>query len=180
MNTGVEGVSIHAPTRGATRRRTNAGTNVVVSIHAPTRGATCIAFKEVLDCKFQFTRPRGARLDGGWLVPVLTQVSIHAPTRGATKNEPRLRREGLVSIHAPTRGATRIDAWESRLADVSIHAPTRGATAFLWHEYGRWRCFNSRAHEGRDAMFPDDYEIVVVSIHAPTRGATRGFYYWFH
>ena len=62
---GGEGVSIHAPTRGATiavRPRLHSD---VVSIHAPTRGAT-LARQE----------------DGG--VP---GVSIHAPTRGATLTE---------------------------------------------------------------------------------------------
>ena len=36
-------VSIHAPTRGATRNKRKASTNRVVSIHAPTRGATRIS-----------------------------------------------------------------------------------------------------------------------------------------
>ena len=54
-----------------------------VSIHAPTRGATC-RFRILLQrVKFQFTRPRGARLR---FVPLNRKVvvSIHAPTRGAT------------------------------------------------------------------------------------------------
>ena len=56
------GVSIHAPTRGATVARPDRQRIGVVSIHAPTRGATVYA-------------P---------LVPSTQRVSIHAPTRGAT------------------------------------------------------------------------------------------------
>ena len=55
-------VSIHAPTRGATRWDPLRARRRAVSIHAPTRGAT----SDKLDCRH----------------PI--QVSIHAPTRGAT------------------------------------------------------------------------------------------------
>ena len=59
---GGVGVSIHAPTRGATRPRRVPHHQTLVSIHAPTRGAT---------------DGLGAGIDAGL-------VSIHAPTRGAT------------------------------------------------------------------------------------------------
>ena len=55
-------ISIHAPTRGATRSQTCDGADAHISIHAPTRGATQ---KELQSCS----------------IPV---ISIHAPTRGAT------------------------------------------------------------------------------------------------
>ena len=58
-------ISIHAPTRGATRGRGGIAAVHHISIHAPTRGAT---FK------------------GNWLVCPLI-ISIHAPTRGATAME---------------------------------------------------------------------------------------------
>ena len=57
-------VSIHAPTRGATRVYSIAGVKKGVSIHAPTRGAT------------------SSHHVGAWL----RTVSIHAPTRGATND----------------------------------------------------------------------------------------------
>ena len=130
-----------------------------VSIHAPTRGATAGYVDTAPVDKFQSTRPRGARrrapaadLDKGG-------VSIHAPTRGATgfpctfpdvakRFNPRAHagRDGnnvpvlgkaLVSIHAPTRGATITNLIRQSPYAVSIHAPTRGATpgrglGFLW------------------------------------------------
>jgi len=54
-------VSIHAPARGATRRKAGIGGNLHVSIHAPARGATSIVARPVAGSLFQSTRPRGAR-----------------------------------------------------------------------------------------------------------------------
>ena len=55
-------VSIHAPTRGATKDNPPPFCFIVVSIHAPTRGATPLYLIYIYHCL----------------------VSIHAPTRGAT------------------------------------------------------------------------------------------------
>ena len=55
-----------------------------VSIHAPTGGATAKRSRFFSHCPFQFTRPRGARL-GVDLAQVGDLVSIHAPTGGATE-----------------------------------------------------------------------------------------------
>ena len=55
-------VSIHAPTQGATSRRSSTAGRSEVSIHAPTQGATALAFASA--CR--------------------AAVSIHAPTQGAT------------------------------------------------------------------------------------------------
>ena len=56
------GISIHAPTRGATASSASVSPGSNISIHAPTRGATN-----------QLVR----------VVDIL-EISIHAPTRGAT------------------------------------------------------------------------------------------------
>ena len=77
-------VSIHAPTRGATRCKIDQSLRHRVSIHAPTRGATA----QVV------------------MIELFIKVSIHAPTRGATCLDNILRPPCQVSIHAPTRGAT--------------------------------------------------------------------------
>ena len=79
------GVSIHAPTRGATLKQINAEIDKTVSIHAPTRGATTDARPIITQCSvFQSTRPRGARQVGIGRAHCKLKVSIHAPTRGAT------------------------------------------------------------------------------------------------
>ena len=67
------GVSIHAPTRGATQESLKQSKHFEVSIHAPTRGATYVAYFPVVN---------------------LFRVSIHAPTRGATINI-----AALLSMH---------------------------------------------------------------------------------
>ena len=77
-------VSIHAPTRGATKSIDDINRLKQVSIHAPTRGATLRKLAQLR----------------------AFQVSIHAPTRGATKCHFRFLPKHTVSIHAPTRGAT--------------------------------------------------------------------------
>ena len=58
-------ISIHAPTRGATKEIKAAEQMDVISIHAPTRGATI---------------PLSNHSHG-------IIISIHAPTRGATSRE---------------------------------------------------------------------------------------------
>ena len=55
------GVSIHAPTWGATSVSCAGGSTYAVSIHAPTWGATCKIIHNLLSKQFQSTRPRGAR-----------------------------------------------------------------------------------------------------------------------
>ena len=81
----IDYVSIHAPTRGATRKLVKHDDSIkqfqsthphgvrpsrptivkfprTVSIHAPTRGATLIATVRHLDDLFQSTHPHGVRL----------------------------------------------------------------------------------------------------------------------
>ena len=167
-------VSIHAPTRGATRPKADPPGAGGVSIHAPTRGAT----------------------EAGRADPRKNEVSIHAPTRGATSHRQPHTLIAAVSIHAPTRGATNrgeVDAIHVLFQSTRPRGARRFRTSFLRGQ----RCFNPRAHAGRDpvssrerknAMFqstrprgarratvptsaqPGRHD---VSIHAPTRGATE-------
>ena len=77
-------VSIHAPTRGATARLLCPRITGAVSIHAPTRGATSFCYLYIAFHVFQSTHPRGVRLAFPYEHDQVLQVSIHAPTRGAT------------------------------------------------------------------------------------------------
>ena len=81
--------------------------DIAVSIHAPTRGATRGRISGIhVHYTFQSTHPHGVRLKvvkGRYDYA----VSIHAPTRGATQFQSLVAMiVALVSIHAPTRGAT--------------------------------------------------------------------------
>ena len=55
-----------------------------VSIHAPTRGATKADEQHLRIRRFQSTPPRGGRPDRRHAAEFTEDVSIHAPTRGAT------------------------------------------------------------------------------------------------
>ena len=99
-------ISIHAPTRGATKPLAQPGQfpgfqstlpqgerllpvlliviNFDISIHAPTRGATDIPGHIHILCGFQSTLPQGERQDTVVTNKPILVISIHAPTRGAT------------------------------------------------------------------------------------------------
>jgi len=141
--------------------------------------------------KFQFTRPRGARLDApeAWL-PIRSFNS-----RAHAGRDTRDREVLLVDWFQFTRprGARPLayikalfyDCFNSRahagrdwrraaavlFESVSIHAPTRGATRGSGPRHAGSR-FNSRAHAGRDVGAVVPPAQLGVSIHAPTRGAT--------
>ena len=55
-------------------------------------------------------------------------ISIHAPTWGATKRSNNNITNYIISIHAPTWGATNKVLIEIDKGKISIHAPTWGAT----------------------------------------------------
>ena len=99
-----------------------------ISIHAPTRGATKCNTKHIMH--MDNFNPRSHKGSDGTMLLLRVQmiISIHAPTRGATLAECAEFEEKRISIHAPTRGATiyLTDATSGRT--ISIHAPTRGAT----------------------------------------------------
>ena len=82
----IHHISIHAPTRGATFFSSCCFLHIYISIHAPTRGATQILrFFSNLAYLFQSTLPREERLRGdGFVLEQGYNISIHAPTRGAT------------------------------------------------------------------------------------------------
>ena len=124
----VPNVSIHAPTRGATRKGFDAlQKGFRVSIHAPTRGATKMDPSPIVPFKFQSTHPHGVRLSNS-----------------------------LRSIHVlcfNPRTHTGCDIVKHNILshkNVSIHAPTRGATGIFAGVNHIISCFNPRTHTGCD------------------------------
>ena len=84
-----QGVSIHAPVRGATLRIDKRCNLIAVSIHAPVRGATpSPASEKPLTRRFQSTPPCGGRHGEDHEQVLAEMVSIHAPVRGATLRLP--------------------------------------------------------------------------------------------
>ena len=149
-----EDVSIHAPTRGATKTRQFYGRMELVSIHAPTRGATWDKF----------------------IANLKPSVSIHAPTRGATLSTSPTPSNLIVSIHAPTRGATLALARIS-LRKCCFNPRTHtGCDLQAVIEFLENHKFQStHPHGVRPAHSVLRYSSGRVSIHAPTRGATHIF-----
>ena len=77
---------------------------VMVSIHAPTRGATrcpCAWWK--LDLRFN-PRPHARGDSGNGNIDFECRVSIHAPTRGATRKRHVIRRSSSFNPRPHARG----------------------------------------------------------------------------
>ena len=79
-------ISIHTPTKGATRILSQKRFYDYISIHTPTKGATDIGSAKFTFTLFQSTLPRRERR-----IPVRDMlgdvvISIHTPTKGATGN----------------------------------------------------------------------------------------------
>ena len=126
------GISIHAPTWGATGGGSAGNVLRAISIHAPTWGATEYPDNpHVVTDEFQSTHPRGVRLltnFGSRHVGFLFQ-STHP--RGVRPPNPSTPPAWKISIHAPTWGATQLDLGVGRVLHISIHAPTWGATLMI-------------------------------------------------
>ena len=99
-------VSIHAPTKGATKKLQRFFRWTMVSIHAPTKGATPASPVRLSMCSRFNPRSHEGSDEKDKNIATIPVVSIHAPTKGATQD--RLKSFALpgVSIHAPTKGAT--------------------------------------------------------------------------
>ena len=193
----------------------------MVSIHAPTRGATrCPPCTRFLNCcfnprthtgcdiqkrstssqshLFQSTHPHGVRPTTSAFISVAALVSIHAPTRGATFVHIFGFRLDVGFNPRTHTGCDTRGNQSYHITLVSIHAPTRGATwrpiVLVFARVG----FNPRTHTGCDAShrgrfgqaegFQSTHPHGVrrlhshslsghtrVSIHAPTRGATISY-----
>ena len=122
-------VSIHVPTRGATRQWPIVQHHRRVSIHAQHEG-----------------RRAFCGLCGGHHL-----VSIHAPTRGATYADWfRMRYRWMFQSTPLHEGRRNKPARAYTRRPVSIHAPTRGATYADWFRMRyRWMFQSTPLHEGR-------------------------------
>ena len=123
--------------------------------------------------KFQFTRPRGARLSSNSPLPAVDRFNSRAREgRDGQKTAPFFQmlrfnsraREGRDGAARPRSGRSicfNSRAREGRDARDDLVGVFQGG-------------FNSRAREGRDLpTWREDLRAGFVSIHAPARGATR-------
>ena len=171
-------ISIHAPPRGATRkkdqknlekalfqftplregRRPFRGREVLfrrISIHAPPRGATKESRRaSPVALQFQFTPLREGRLDGGE-IRLTAEAFQFTPLREGRRSDQEQPSGGnSISIHAPPRGATTPPEAVEATPAISIHAPPRGATA-TWRKSSCSRTyFISRPSARGDEIVP--------------------------
>ena len=142
-----------------------------VSIHAPTGGATAVAKKIEGGAKCFNSRAHGGRDRSAMSATRRFMVSIHAPTGGATRALIDANFAKRVSIHAPTGGATAAERFDLRSHFVSIHAPTGGATRTPECAEAKFT-FQFTRPRGARPNGNDSFGSAKVSIHAPTGGAT--------
>ena len=167
----MAGVSIHAPTWGATMIQCRFIQRTLVSIHAPTWGATdhraCSAHS------YRGFNPRShmGSDDNDPDHHDLKRVSIHAPTWGATQRTYQDVKQHRVSIHAPTWGATQAQARQRKDGKFQSTLP-HGERLSAYHQAYVCNRFNPRSHMGSDLLLYPLVYARYVSIHAPTWGAT--------
>ena len=188
-----------------------------ISIHAPTRGATRIIAVVQTRTIFQSTLLQEERQDGyfsDFFTRLFQSTLLQEERRFATF---KILSGFLISIHAPTRGATTRNSIHRTTSYISIHAPTRGATASAFLRTTQRQYFNPRSYKRSDInkrfskirncnfnprsykrsdigddknekllcyFNPRSYKrsdpgkknkvfLHTISIHAPTRGATK-------
>ena len=123
-----KGISIHAPTNGATESRT--AFNLRWSFQSTLRRTERPYLYQHIPQPGHFNPRSDERSDMQSTGKMAQQtISIHAPTNGATQLQTSTWETFGISIHAPTNGATQM--WIMINASpifISIHAPTNGAT----------------------------------------------------
>ena len=189
-----QGISIHAPPRGATCRGLYFLYRPPISIHAPPRGATCGSCFSKLTDIFQFTPLReGRRSQASHRIPpddfnsrpsargdpalhYCTHPCDNFNSRPSARGDIRFKSTifpSRISIHAPPRGATPLlFPVGNYFTPISIHAPPRGATRWLYTQPSFSRHFNSRPSARGDDCQRVQPILPFISIHAPPRGAT--------
>ena len=145
------GISIHAPVKGATDPRIACSPDVHISIHAPVKGATRYFNRTLIG----------------------NDISIHAPVKGATllsnstlytslHFNPRSREGSDVYMPFHGRGIQYFNPRSREGSDcvspckrntvsrISIHAPVKGATYHIDGKRQQLEYFNPRSREGSD------------------------------
>ena len=143
---GDEGVSIHAPVRGATLGRISYSTGRQCFNPRTRTGCDRTQTLEA-QCHrlFQSTHPYGVRRTTGKHIFHAIRVSIHAPVRGATYNSPSIVRHS-TGFNPRTR---------------------TGCDRRMFREQNPAPGFNPRTRTGCDWEVTDLRQRAVVSIHAP-------------
>ena len=188
-----EYISIHAPPRGATRRRLGSAGQLYFNSRPSARGDFAVLMGCVSVMLFQFTplregrpspmhqpytssahfnsRPSARGDTSAGRKFTRQRISIHAPPRGATFKFRKEKNNEHISIHAPPRGATPRPAGYLSNLLISIHAPPRGATSEKVRNSKECDDFNSRPSARGDGYPPRS---VAVACDFNSRPSARG------
>ena len=147
----------------------------MVSIHAPTRGATKTSIILPLPKWFQSTHPHGVRHT--FLFCTQNPKGFNPRTHTGCDRLVKIIISGNTCFNPRTHtGCDNKQKYAIAKFAVSIHAPTRGATFSRLARHRKGQSFNPRTHTGCDERPIMKLPTGLVSIHAPTRGATAAGY----
>ena len=166
-------ISIHAPTRGATRRGGQLRYIVYISIHAPTRGAT--GKNENMSAIIVDFNPRSHERSDCTVGLLGVALCVYFNPRSHERSDwktCRKLRTSWISIHAPTRGATYFSECHTFIIEFQSTLPREERHACSLQK-SNLNYFNPRSHERSDKDSIATYFKLRISIHAPTRGATK-------
>ena len=122
---------------------------ICVSIHAPTRGATKMVCR--VDYRGCFNPRTHEGCDSGDAMPDIKAIGFNPRTHEGCDRDNRIGNHlAVVSIHAPTRGATEL-SWKQLIALMFQSTHPRGVRHRQPRRGSRRVCFNPRTHEGCDA-----------------------------
>ena len=121
-------ISIHAPTRGATRSNGTIKQRPRFQSTLPRGERLKLCYYNIIRKRFQSTLPRGERQDERWNRLQDRRNFNPRSHEGSDRQVTPKNIGNIISIHAPTRGATFMELLHGEKDGISIHAPTRGAT----------------------------------------------------
>ena len=124
------GISIHAPAKGATHNFFVLDGSLSISIHAPAKGATTVGAKE----------------------PQKQEISIHAPAKGATKVENKFKQMHRFQSTLPRRERLYFLLYSTQPCGFQSTLPRRsdGSSSSVFADC---KDFNPRSREGSDGFW---------------------------
>ena len=103
----TQSISIHTPTKGATKHLMMVSWSYVnFNPHSHEGSDNDDEYQWIPESRFQSTLPRRERHGDKVLIVQINDISIHTPTKGATFLPYIQKQEMTISIHTPTKGAT--------------------------------------------------------------------------
>ena len=128
-----------------------------ISIHAPTRGATETSHQSMTCPQFQSTLPQGERPQACWGVGQHNDFNPRSH-KGSDIWNIQISEGTRISIHAPTRGAT-VRTWQKQRNRQTFQSTLpQGERRWIITFCCDYGYFNPRSHKGSDKMMEKGVE----------------------